>query len=408
MSETYRLTDQPWMTAPATEAVLQALFARGIEARFVGGCVRDAVLGRPVRDIDLATPAPPNAVLEAIEASGLKAVPTGISHGTVTAISRKRPFEITTLRRDVETDGRQAVVAFTDDWREDALRRDFTMNALFATPDGEVTDYFGGVADARAGRVRFVGDPAQRIAEDYLRLLRFFRFEAHYGHGEPDAEGLAAAVAAAPKLIRISAERVRDELLRLLEAPNPVPVLRLMHSHGILSGHLRAIWTLGTLDRLIHLEGGKPDPILRLAAMLRETAEQARHMAEDLRLSNTQKERLVFLAEPPLSIAAGSSPAVLARACYRHGKEHVLDLLQLSAATSGDSEGLATALAFVDGWQEQRFPVAARDLLPLGAAKGPSLGHLMRDLEEWWIAESFRPDREALLERAKTMIAQTG
>lgn len=406
MSETYRLTDQPWMTAPATEAVLQALVARGIEARFVGGCVRDAVLGRPVRDIDLATPAPPDAVLEAIEASRLKAVPTGISHGTVTAISRKRPFEITTLRRDVETDGRQAVVAFTDDWREDALRRDFTMNALFATPEGAVTDYFGGVADARAGRVRFVGDPAKRIAEDYLRLLRFFRFEAHYGRGEPDPAGLAAAVAAAPKLTRISAERVRDELLRLLEAPNPVSVLRLMHSHGILSGHLRADWTLGTLDRLIHLEGGKPDPILRLAAMLRETAEQARHMAEDLRLSNTQKERLVFLAEPPLHIGGGSSPAVLATACYRHGKDHVLDLLQLSAATSGDTEGLATALSFVTTLEEQRFPVAARDLLPLGAAKGPSLGRLMHDLEEWWIAEGFRPDREALLERAKTLIAQ--
>ena len=408
MSETFRLTDQPWMTAPATKAVLDALSAGGIEARFVGGCVRDAVLGRPVRDIDLATPAPPDAVLQAIEASRLKAVPTGLKHGTVTAISRKRPFEITTLRRDVETDGRQAVVAFTDDWREDALRRDFTMNALFATPDGEVTDYFDGVADARAGRVRFVGDPAKRIAEDYLRLLRFFRFEAHYGHGTPDPAGLAAAVAAAPKLIRISAERVRDELLRLLEAPDPVPVLRLMHSHGILSGHLRAIWTLGTLDRLIHLESGKPDPILRLAAMLRETAEQARHMAEDLRLSNAQKERLVFLAEPPLSIGADASPAVLASACYRHGKEHVLDLLQLSAAVSGDTDGLTEAVARVDAWEEQRFPVAARDLLPLGAVRGPSLGHLMRDLEDWWIAESFRPDREALLERAKKLIAQAG
>ena len=408
MSEIFRLTDQPWMNAPATKAVLAALSAQGIEARFVGGCVRDAVLGRPVRDIDLATPAPPEAVLQAIEASRLKAVPTGLKHGTVTAISGKRPFEITTLRRDVETDGRQAVVAFTDDWREDALRRDFTMNALFATPDGEVTDYFDGVADARAGRVRFVGDPAKRIAEDYLRLLRFFRFEAHYGHGTPDPAGLAAAVAAAPKLIRISAERVRDELLRLLEAPNPVSVLRLMHSHGILSGHLRAIWTLGTLDRLIHLESGQPDPILRLAAMLRETTEQARHMAEDLRLSNAQRDRLVFLAEPPLSIDASSTPAVLATACYRHGKEHVSDLLQLTAAASGDADGLTAALAFVNDWEPRHFPVAARDLLPLGAVKGPSLGRLMHELEEWWIAESFRPDRDALLERAKTLIAQAG
>ena len=404
MSETFRLTAQPWMTAPATQAVLAALSDQGIEARFVGGCVRDAVLGRPVRDIDLATPAAPEAVLRAIEASRLKAVPTGLKHGTVTAISKNRPFEITTLRRDVETDGRRAVVAFTDDWREDALRRDFTMNALFATAEGCVIDYFGGVSDAKAGRVRFVGDPGQRIAEDYLRLLRFFRFEAHYGHGEPDAAGLAAAISAAPKLIRISAERVRDELLRLLEAPDPVPVLRLMHENGVLSGHLRADWTLDSLARLVALEKGKPDTILRLAAMLRETAEQAQHMSEDLRLSNVQKDRLVFLAEPPLALTPQSTTEALGTACYRHGKDHICDLLYLSAARSGQSTGLDSAIEFVTDWQLRRFPVAARDLLPLGATSGPALGELMRDLEDWWVAEGFTPDRAALLERAKALI----
>ena len=408
MSETIRLDAQPWMTAPATTAVLAALAAKGIEARFVGGCVRDAVLGRPVRDIDLATPAPPEAVLQAIDESRLKAVPTGLKHGTVTAIANKRPFEITTLRRDVETDGRRAVVAFTDDWREDALRRDFTMNALFADAEGTVTDYFGGVVDAKAGRVRFVGDPNQRIAEDYLRLLRFFRFEAHYGHGEPDVAGLAAAISAAPKLIRISAERVRDELLRLLEAPNPVTVLRLMHEHGVLSGHLRADWTLDSLARLVELEKGKPDPILRLAAMLRETAEQAEHMGEDLRLSNVQKDRLVFLAEPPLTLSLRSTREDLAVACYRHGKTHISDLLYLSAARGGgESEGLDQSLQAVSEWQEQRFPIAARDLLPLGARRGPALGELMRNLEDWWVTQRFAPDRAALLERAKALI-ETG
>ena len=406
MSESLRLAAQPWMTAPATRTVLKALAAHGIEARFVGGCVRDAVLGRPVRDIDLATPSPPEVVLEAIEASRLKAVPTGLKHGTVTAISGKRPFEITTLRRDVETDGRRARVAFTDDWREDARRRDFTMNALFATPEGEVTDYFGGVADARAGRVRFVGDPATRIAEDYLRLLRFFRFEAHYGHGEHDVAGLAAAIAAAPKLIRISAERVRDELLRLLEAPDPVPTLRLMHRHGVLSGHLRADWTLDCLARLIRIEDGKPDPILRLAAMLHETADQARHMAEDLRLSNAQKDRLIFLAEPPLEITPQSPAEDVDVACYRYGRDHVIDLLYLSAARSGEAESLAKTLKTVAAWEERHFPVAARDLLPLGATRGPELGQLMRDLELWWIGEGFAPDRKALLEKARTLIAR--
>jgi hypothetical protein len=229
-----RIEPQSWMTAPHTRAVLAALSAEGAAPRFVGGCVRDAELGRPVKDIDIATPDPPERVLALLERAGLKAVPTGLAHGTVTAISRGRPFEVTSLRIDVETYGRHAKVEFTDDWQADAGRRDLTINALSCAPDGRIFDYFGGLEDLRAGRVRFVGDPRARIREDYLRLLRFFRFHAHYGRGAPDPEGLAAAGELAPKATKLSGERVRAELLRLLAAPDPVPVLDLMAARGVL------------------------------------------------------------------------------------------------------------------------------------------------------------------------------
>ncbi|MBX6323955.1 MAG: CCA tRNA nucleotidyltransferase, partial [Rhodospirillaceae bacterium] len=235
------------MTAPATRAVLAAVTADGAEARFVGGCVRDALLSRPVGDVDIATPEPPERVLALLARAGIKAIPTGIDHGTVTAVKDGTPFEITTLRRDVETYGRRAKVAFSDSWREDAARRDFTMNALSCTPDGRVFDYFGGLADLEARRVRFVGDAATRIREDVLRLLRFFRFYAHYGSPPPDGEALAACRELAPLLPTLSAERVRAEVLRLLAAPDPCPALALMRDNGILD---RVLPAAAGLDRL--------------------------------------------------------------------------------------------------------------------------------------------------------------
>ncbi|MDX1426079.1 MAG: CCA tRNA nucleotidyltransferase, partial [Kiloniellales bacterium] len=269
-----KIAPQDWMTAPATRAVLAALGAEGAVPRFVGGCVRDAVVARPVTDVDIATPDPPQRVIALIERAGLKAVPTGLAHGTVTAVADGRPFEVTSLRVDVETYGRHAKVAFTDDWQADAARRDLTINALSCDPDGRIYDYFGGLADLRAGRVRFVGEPRARIREDYLRLLRFFRFHAHYGRGAPDPEGLAAAGELAPEATHLSGERVRAELLRLLAAPDPAPVVAVMAAAGVLRAFLPEAGPgpdgAAALAALGELPGAtaEPDPLLRLAALL--------------------------------------------------------------------------------------------------------------------------------------------
>ncbi|SMF46520.1 poly(A) polymerase [Tistlia consotensis] len=393
-----RLPPQPWMTAPATRAVVAALEAEGAGVRFVGGCVRDALLGRAIRDVDIATPDPPDKVLALLKRAGLKAVPTGLAHGTVTAVSGHRPFEITTLRHDVETFGRHARVAFTDDWRADAARRDFTFNALSLEPDGALHDYFGGIEDLRAGRVRFVGEARRRIAEDYLRLLRFFRFFAFYGRGAPDAEALAAAAEAAPQLTRLSGERVRAELFRLLEAPDPVPVLRLMTGHRILAAELPEAGDPGTVARLLPVEGaGAPDPLLRLAAWLETDAAGAGSVAERLRLSNAERLRLAVLVAPPLPVSAGETRERLRVACHRLGSERVADLLRLAAARSGSSVGLEAALAVVDGWVPAALPVKGRDLATLGMPPGPEMGRLLDELEGCWTKSDFTLDRDVLM-----------
>ena len=311
------------MEAQATRAVMAALQAEGGvgAARYVGGCVRDTLLRLPaamappaagdaVLDIDIATPLAPPRVIAALERAGLKAVPTGIAHGTVTAVSQGRPFEITTLRRDVQTNGRHAVVAFTDDWAQDAARRDFRLNALYAEPDGRLHDPIGGgIADALAGRVAFVGDAATRIAEDYLRILRFFRFQAWYGRGEPDAAGLAACAALADGLAGLSAERVAKELLKLLAAPDPLPALSAMVACGVLQ-RLPLQAEVERLARLRALEdalGLPADPILRLAALSRG---DPLTLARRLRLSNADRDRLAAAAGP-IEPAAEMPPAAI-------------------------------------------------------------------------------------------------
>ncbi len=270
--EVHKIAPQPWMKAAPTRALLKALGDAGIAARFVGGCVRDALLGRPIADVDLATPARPEAVVAALEKARIKVVPTGIAHGTVTAVvTSARPprhFEITTLRRDVETDGRRARVAFDADWAEDAARRDFTINALYLDPDGRIHDPVGGLADLKAHRVRFVGEPARRIAEDVLRVLRYYRFEARFGTGAGDAAARAACRDAASLLAGLSAERVAQELLRLLAVPDPVPALRMMAEDGVLAAILPEATRLDRLQCLLALEllthpplhGGLPPP----------------------------------------------------------------------------------------------------------------------------------------------------
>ncbi|MDJ0609574.1 MAG: CCA tRNA nucleotidyltransferase [Kiloniellales bacterium] len=402
-----RLDEQEWMTAPETRAVVEALTAEGTEVRFVGGCVRDAVAGRPVRDIDLATPDPPEKVIALLEAAGLKAVPTGLAHGTVTAVSSHQPFEVTTLRRDVETDGRRATVAFTDDWEADAARRDFTFNALSCGIDGRLFDPFGGHRDLIEGRVRFVGEARQRIAEDYLRLLRFFRFHAFYGRGEPDPEGLKAAAAAAGELTRLSGERVRAELLRLLQANNPVPVLEVMDQEKILASVLPELGAPDVLKSLLSLgiESPRPDTLLRLGALLRSDPAA---VAERLRLSNAERDRLIAMAGHGATPRVDMPERELRRAIYRDGGTAIRDRLCLAWAVhpkGPDSDAAHRNLALAVSWSPPRFPIKGRDALDLGLAPGASLGTLLEAVEAWWVEQDFEPSREHCLARLRDLAA---
>ncbi|PGH53792.1 tRNA nucleotidyltransferase [Azospirillum palustre] len=413
MTVAAHLSPQPWMTAPESLALFAALASGGADARFVGGCVRDAWLGRPVKDIDIATHAPPERVMELLEAAGIRVIPTGLAHGTVTALCGGKPYEITTLRRDVETFGRHARVEFTDDWIEDAARRDLTMNALSCTPDGAMFDPFGGLADLTAGHVRFVGEARRRIEEDVLRLLRFFRFHAHYGRGEPDAEALAACRDLAPRLPTLSGERVRGELFRLLTAPCAASVWRLMMGQGIMVHLLPEAMDTDRLERLIAVErdlGLTPDPTRRLAAVLDSDRPGALRVADALRLSNHERDRLLALVEPPVAVAPADNRKALRQALYRVGDAELFgDLLLIAAAIHDgplDLGALRKALSVADDLPGLKLPIAGRDLLELGVPRGPLVGGTLKRVEAWWIAEDFQPDRDACLEMARSFLDQ--
>ena len=377
---THRIDPPPaFLADPALRAVLAAL----PHARLVGGCVRDALLGRPVHDLDLATPDPPEAVMAALREAGLKAVPTGLAHGTVTAVSDHRGFEVTTLRRDIATDGRHAVVAFTDDWREDAARRDFTINAMSMTSDGTVVDHFGGLADLEAGRVRFVGIAAERIAEDYLRVLRFFRFHARYASGPPDAEALAVIRAAVPGLARLSAERVWSELKRILTGPDPADTVALMRATGVLAAVLTEAGD-GAVLRAIVAAGAPDDPALRLAALIEGDGTQA---AARLKLSGAEAARLVALRAaicPPDS----ADDDTLRRALADTPKPVLIGASWLA----GRSDALRVRLLAMS---VPVFPLAGRDLVARGVSPGPAMGEVLRSLRAWWLAGGCRADAAA-------------
>ena len=400
-----RIDPPDWMRATDTGAVLAALTAEGADVRFVGGCVRDAVLGRAGADIDIATADPPDRVLTLLARAGLRAVPTGIAHGTVTAVGTDRHFEITTLRRDVENFGRRARVAFTDDWIGDAARRDFTMNALYADADGTLYDPTGGLADLEAGRVRFVGDPAVRIEEDRLRILRFFRFHAYYGRGEPDAAGLAAAVAAAPSLALLSGERIAAELFKLLRADAAPAVLRIMASHGVLAHLLPAATGFARLARLIAIERelGRPDPLRRLSALLPNDAAIADQIADRLKLSNDERGRLASMAAPALMVAADMDGAARARALYRLGERQFVDLVLLAWAGGpmADAARWRGHLAAAKNWVRPLLPVSGADVLALGLPPGPRVGAVLAAVEQWWEAGEFRAGRAEALAKLR-------
>ncbi len=375
-----------WFKNAHTQAVCRTLTESGYQALFVGGCVRNALLGKPVSDIDIATDATPETVCALEERAGCKVVPTGIDHGTVTVVSGGIPHEITTFRRDVETDGRRAVIAYADNVTDDARRRDFTMNALYADPDGEIIDPLGGLADLRARRVRFIEDPADRIREDYLRVLRFFRFHAWYGDAQAgiDPEGLAAVADHLEGLGALSRERVGAEMKKLLAAPDPAPSVAAMRATGVL-GIILPGANDHALAVLIHAEddlGIEPDAIRRLACLGGED------VPDRLRLSRKETAHLTALQSAP---CATEDPAVLG---YRHSYAIAQDIILLRAALSEQvpsPDDLASARMGAGA----RFPIRARDLMP--GYQGPALGRRLKDLEKAWIASGFQLSREALL-----------
>jgi poly(A) polymerase len=404
------LAAEAWLRAPASRRVLTALGAGGRPARFVGGCVRDALLGRPDlgREIDVATPERPEQVIRLLERAGLPAIPTGLAHGTVTTLANGRPFEITTLRRDLACDGRHAEVEFTDDFAIDAARRDFTINAMSCDATGRLYDYFGGRADLAAGRVRFVGQAAARIAEDYLRILRFFRFFARYGRPPADAEALAATRAAAPELQRLSGERIQAEMLKLLQAEDPLPALRLMAETGVLGQVIPGPAALERLARLIERAQGS-HALVRLGALLRPPPADpaaAGQVAERWRMANRDAARLLAMTEQLLPELT-ASPSARARDLHRLGAERYADLVRIAAADVEDDPGaaLADALAAAKAWEPKRLPVGGDDILALGVPAGPRVGAILAALEAWWVAHDFAPDRTACLAEARRLAA---
>jgi poly(A) polymerase len=409
---TQRLPPQPWMIAAPTRAVFAALEAEGGAgaARFVGGCVRDALLGRPVSDIDIATPLTPDRVMAALEAAELRAVPTGIEHGTVTAVASGKPFEITTLRRDVETDGRRAVVAFTDDWADDAARRDFRLNALYLEPDGTLHDPVGGgIEDARAGRIVFVGEPETRIREDYLRILRFFRFRAWYGQGEPDGAALGACAALKDGLGGLSGERVSKELLKLLASVDPRGAVRLMAASGVLGALLPEAAGLKRFERLVEIETGllfDNDPDLRLAALLPDDVADVSRAAQRLRLSNALRDRLLAACSDALRIVSWMSPREIRRAIYRIGADAFKDRVKLAWAASDSTAAYPQwrmLHVYAGTWSPPPFPLSGEEIMAAGVPEGPLVGQVRREVEDWWLDLDFTDDKLAVLERLKAV-----
>jgi poly(A) polymerase len=402
-----RLPVADWMAAASTRSVIGALEAAGGPgcARFVGGCVRNALLDRAIDDIDIATVLTPDAVMAALKAAGVKFVPTGVEHGTVTAIAGGRPYELTSLRRDVETDGRRAVVAFTTDWAQDAQRRDFRLNALYMDGEGRIFDPTGaGVADALAGRIVFVGRAETRIREDYLRILRFFRFRAWFGRGAPDPDGLAACAALKEGLARLSAERVSKELLKLLAAADPRPSVAEMAGVGALAVILPEARGLERLHALVDIQHdlSETDAELRLAALMPASAQTAAAAAQRLRLSNAQSGRLVEAVVAAPDIGPAMTPALARRSLYRLGQQTFTDRLKLAwAQQGGDRTAWLALLQTARDWVRPKFPLTGHDAARAGLEPGPQVGQALRAAEAWWVEQDFRPDRAALLDRLR-------
>jgi poly(A) polymerase len=392
----------PWLSERPLAQLLGLLNRDHQEARVVGGAVRNALLGIPHGDVDIATTALPAEVMRRAAAAGFKPVPTGVAHGTVTVVVEGRPFEVTTLREDVETFGRHATVRFGRDWTRDAERRDFTMNALSLSADGIAHDYVGGLADLRARRVRFIGDAATRIAEDYLRILRFFRFHAFYGEGDPDAEGLHAAIVARAGLAQLSRERVRMELLKLLLAPRAVPALVVMAESGLIGPVLGGVPHLASFANMAKIEtacGVWPDATRRLAALGTWIVEDAERLWQRLRLTNAEHQRLATMADGWWRVSPAMGEASARALIYRIGPENFTERVLLAwsrSDTNAADEAWRELATLPERWTAPEFPLRAADFMARGVEKGPPLGAALARAEEAWIAAGFPLEKEAI------------
>jgi poly(A) polymerase len=398
------------MTRPETCDVMAALSTKGATPRFVGGCVRDALLDLAVKDIDIATPDAPKIVIQKLATAGLKSVPTGLKHGTITAIVKSQPFEVTTLRRDEETDGRHAEVAFTDDWTEDAARRDLTLNAIYCDLDGTLYDPVDGLADLRSGTVRFVGEADDRIQEDVLRILRFFRFYAHYSSGEMDAAGLKACKDYAHLLPNLSAERISAEVLRLLSALDPTPTVQVMADAGVLAQILPGDLHINDLRHLVEIEtvARSPDPLRRLFVLGQPDKPGAKTFAASFRLSNVQKIRVLALADRMDNLTPDLPEPTLRKMLYIRGVEAALDASFLNQAKAAKHNSGWTGLRQrIERWRRPQFPLKGQDVLDLGLAPGPQVGELVKAMQAWWIAGDLNADRDACIAELKRLISQT-
>jgi len=405
----------PWLDDADLQTLLKVLSANGEQARIAGGAVRNALLGEPVADVDIATTNEPGETIVRAEAAGFKTVPTGIDHGTITVVAGGKPYEVTTLRADVETDGRRAKVAFGRDWKADAERRDFTINALYADADGTIVDLVGGLADLESRTLQFIGDAEQRIREDFLRILRFFRFFAWYGSGRPDADGLKACARLKDGLDQLSAERVWSELTKLLAAPDPSRSLLWMRQASVLTKVLPESekWGIDAIHGLVAAERDLKwpvDPMLRLAAIVPPDQSRMAAMSTRLRLSNEEAARMEAWSSAALATRETTDLA-MRQAIYRTDRQGIADRLKLALAASRakaindnaalhDAAGYARLLKIANNWEKPIFPLKGADILATGVPEGPELGKRLKTLETAWIESGFQLSRDALLERA--------
>ncbi len=407
------LAQASWLRSPETQAVLAALANAGHDARIVGGAVRNALMDRPVKDIDIATTAAPAAIIDAARNAGLRAIETGIEHGTITVVSAHTPFEVTTLRRDVETDGRRARVEFTADWAEDARRRDFTINALYCNANGKIFDPLGGYEDLVHRRVVFIGSAEDRIREDYLRILRFFRFTAECTNGPPDLAGLQACLALKSGISQLSGERRRMELLRILATTRAPAIAAVMAETGVLRIALGLDGDVAMLARVANIEdaaGILPDPVLRLGAIGLTKPSAAIALRDSLKLPSIEDERLSRMALPDRSFDPSASEIEAKAFVYRHGPQFFRDGVILTwARTAADTHDLdwLDRLNLTQRWQAPELPVRGTDVLALGIASGPEVGRILSAFEDWWIASDFPMTPALLAKRLQQTITVT-